>query len=680
MRSRCRTRPRRPRRLVLVVHDRTTVTRRRAGAAGDGSRAAGSGGMLALVWPTDTDWLRSRGFTYESFDGEMCIDFGTTGERASSWRASPTRGRPTRSAAHGRRARVPYELIGINRAARHRVEGQREGRVRRAARDRDPRAAARRFAGAPRRPRRRPDDTRPRRVDVFAASGSRIDGASVVDTGIDPSLLEATFFRASEDVARLRHRARCVRARLRTRPGARVRRRAQSRVRRPGDRPRPGRASPSCIRSICRPSPRSPTRSPVRAHATRWSTVACVSEHGAAAWRALVPSTSSCATACPVASHPVLGRPPVTGLLFAGRFCAREGRRGGDRDRARSRRADHGGRRRVRRRVRARTDRPAPRTRRRHGPSAPSRARSCGGRWPAAARCSARSAGTSRSASWGPRRRPAGTPVVAFDRGAMREVVDDGRTGHPRADDVAGRRRGRAARSTRSIAPRCRDARRARPSRSERPSTRTRRSTKSLVQPRAAPPDGHGLAARPRRRRDRREPGDRPARARRSLAARRRSRRARRALAEKIAEVRAARVRGAKAASAIGGRDRRLGRGRTSSGSSPSADELGSLSVLVCAAGILEKGADRGHDDGRLGATRSPSTSPGRSCASRRAFRSMREHGGGRIVDDRLPVRCLRDGEVPGAWAPTTCRRTGSSVSPSRSPSRDESTASARCA
>jgi glycosyltransferase involved in cell wall biosynthesis len=37
-------------------------------------------------------------------------------------------------------------------------------------------------------------------VDVFAASGSHIDGANVVDTGIDPSMLEATFFRASEDV------------------------------------------------------------------------------------------------------------------------------------------------------------------------------------------------------------------------------------------------------------------------------------------------------------------------------------------------------------------------------------------------------------------------------------------------------------------------------------------------
>jgi glycosyltransferase involved in cell wall biosynthesis len=38
-------------------------------------------------------------------------------------------------------------------------------------------------------------------VTVFAASGSQIDGVRTIDTGIDPSVLRATFFRASEDVS-----------------------------------------------------------------------------------------------------------------------------------------------------------------------------------------------------------------------------------------------------------------------------------------------------------------------------------------------------------------------------------------------------------------------------------------------------------------------------------------------
>jgi SAM-dependent methyltransferase len=70
------------------------------------------GGMLAVVWPPDVDWLRSRGFTYESFDGEMCIDFGSPGDAVELARITY----PWAADAIAERgsALVPYELIGMN--------------------------------------------------------------------------------------------------------------------------------------------------------------------------------------------------------------------------------------------------------------------------------------------------------------------------------------------------------------------------------------------------------------------------------------------------------------------------------------------------------------------------------------------------------------------------------------
>jgi SAM-dependent methyltransferase len=74
-------------------------------------RVAAPGGLIAFVWPPDVEWLRSHGFTYESFDGEMCIDFGTTANAlemarlAYPWAVEAV-------AAHGR-PQVPMELIGV---------------------------------------------------------------------------------------------------------------------------------------------------------------------------------------------------------------------------------------------------------------------------------------------------------------------------------------------------------------------------------------------------------------------------------------------------------------------------------------------------------------------------------------------------------------------------------------
>jgi SAM-dependent methyltransferase len=75
-------------------------------------RVLAPGGTIALVWPSDVDWLRERGFRYECFDGDMCIDFGSLDEAvelagiAYPWAVEAI-------AAHGRPC-VPYELIGMN--------------------------------------------------------------------------------------------------------------------------------------------------------------------------------------------------------------------------------------------------------------------------------------------------------------------------------------------------------------------------------------------------------------------------------------------------------------------------------------------------------------------------------------------------------------------------------------
>ena len=70
------------------------------------------GGMIALVWPSDVDWLRERGFTYESFDGEMCIDFGSLDEAVRLARIVY----PSAVDAIVERgsARVPYDVVGMN--------------------------------------------------------------------------------------------------------------------------------------------------------------------------------------------------------------------------------------------------------------------------------------------------------------------------------------------------------------------------------------------------------------------------------------------------------------------------------------------------------------------------------------------------------------------------------------
>ena len=55
----------------------SAFTKRIGGDAGlaEMERVAHPGALIALVWPSDVDWLRSRGFEYRSFAGEMVIEF-----------------------------------------------------------------------------------------------------------------------------------------------------------------------------------------------------------------------------------------------------------------------------------------------------------------------------------------------------------------------------------------------------------------------------------------------------------------------------------------------------------------------------------------------------------------------------------------------------------------------------
>ena len=77
------------------------------------TRVAAPAGMIALVWPPqDLDWLRSRGFTYESFDGDMAIEFASHEEAVELARIFfPD---ALDEIASRGSARVPYDAIGVN--------------------------------------------------------------------------------------------------------------------------------------------------------------------------------------------------------------------------------------------------------------------------------------------------------------------------------------------------------------------------------------------------------------------------------------------------------------------------------------------------------------------------------------------------------------------------------------
>jgi SAM-dependent methyltransferase len=75
-------------------------------------RVAKVGALIAFVWPSDVEWLRERGFDYETFDGDMDIDFGTLDQAVElagmfyPWAVEEIERRGAAS--------VPYDVIGMN--------------------------------------------------------------------------------------------------------------------------------------------------------------------------------------------------------------------------------------------------------------------------------------------------------------------------------------------------------------------------------------------------------------------------------------------------------------------------------------------------------------------------------------------------------------------------------------
>jgi SAM-dependent methyltransferase len=75
-------------------------------------RVAAPGGLIAVVWPADVDWLRANGFAYESFPGPMYVEFTDAAEAAEV--ASVFYPNALDEIVRRGLARVPYDLLGMN--------------------------------------------------------------------------------------------------------------------------------------------------------------------------------------------------------------------------------------------------------------------------------------------------------------------------------------------------------------------------------------------------------------------------------------------------------------------------------------------------------------------------------------------------------------------------------------
>jgi SAM-dependent methyltransferase len=88
-----------------------------AGHGGDAGlcemeRACRPGGLVAIVWPNNMDWLTARDYQYVSFGGPMTVDFATHREAVELTEIFyPSAVAAVRSR---RSRRVPYEVLGVN--------------------------------------------------------------------------------------------------------------------------------------------------------------------------------------------------------------------------------------------------------------------------------------------------------------------------------------------------------------------------------------------------------------------------------------------------------------------------------------------------------------------------------------------------------------------------------------
>jgi SAM-dependent methyltransferase len=75
-------------------------------------RVTRSGGTIALVWPSDVEWLVERGFEYESFEGEMAVEFASLDEAVELARIFYPDAVDT--IVERGEAAVPFDVLGFN--------------------------------------------------------------------------------------------------------------------------------------------------------------------------------------------------------------------------------------------------------------------------------------------------------------------------------------------------------------------------------------------------------------------------------------------------------------------------------------------------------------------------------------------------------------------------------------
>ncbi len=99
---------------LVVACSSFTPEDRHGGEAGlaEMERVCRPGGLVALIWPNNLDWLAARGYSHVSFAGQMFVEFATHEEAAELVEIFyPDAAEEVR---RGAMRRVSYEALGIN--------------------------------------------------------------------------------------------------------------------------------------------------------------------------------------------------------------------------------------------------------------------------------------------------------------------------------------------------------------------------------------------------------------------------------------------------------------------------------------------------------------------------------------------------------------------------------------
>jgi SAM-dependent methyltransferase len=75
-------------------------------------RVCRPGGLVAIVWPNNLEWLAARGFRYVSFAGDMCLEFASAEEAVELIEIFHPHA--VRAVRDGGSRRVSYAAIGVN--------------------------------------------------------------------------------------------------------------------------------------------------------------------------------------------------------------------------------------------------------------------------------------------------------------------------------------------------------------------------------------------------------------------------------------------------------------------------------------------------------------------------------------------------------------------------------------